>query len=80
MSRCIDVHIFGFVQLNKSFFGKHLKECVAIAHFQLPVNRKQENGVNSFACTYLHVQATPLSLVAFERRVNLDAGYENSVF
>ncbi len=24
------------------FFGKHLKECVAIAYFQLPVNRKQE--------------------------------------
>ncbi len=27
---------------KNSFFGKHLKECVAIAYFQLPVNRKHE--------------------------------------
>jgi hypothetical protein len=29
-------------ELKSSFFGKHLKECVAIAYFQWLVNRKQE--------------------------------------
>jgi hypothetical protein len=35
------------------FFGKHLKECVAFAYFQWPVNRKQEKRCEFFG-KYLH--------------------------
>jgi hypothetical protein len=43
---------------QKLFFGKHLKECVAISYFQWPVNCKQKNGVNSLASIFTMVQAT----------------------
>jgi len=58
----------------------HLKECVAIAYFLLLVDRKQEKRCEFFRSIFTtYVQATPLRPVAFERRVLLDAGYENSV-
>jgi hypothetical protein len=42
---------------QKLFFNKHLKECVAIAYFQLPVNRKQEKR-REFFRMYLHYGAS----------------------
>jgi hypothetical protein len=56
----------------------HLKECVAIAYFLLLVDRKQEKRREFFRSIFTTVQATPLRPVAFERRVLLDGGYENS--
>jgi hypothetical protein len=39
------------------FFGKYLQECVAIAYFQLPINRKQEKR-REFFCMCLHYGAS----------------------
>ncbi len=50
------------------------------SNFQSQTTASIKNGMNSFAGTFTMLQATPLRMVSFERRVILDAGHENSGF
>jgi hypothetical protein len=45
------------LQYKNSFFGVHLKKCVAIAYFQIPVNRKHNKRCELFN-SYLHYSAS----------------------
>ncbi len=74
------VRIFSIL-IQKLFFWQAFKGVCRSRIF--PVASKPQawtNCVNSCACIFTLVQATPLRMVAFEIRIILDEGYENSAF
>jgi hypothetical protein len=66
------------VLTQKPFFGMHLEECVAIAYFQFPASRKHDKRCEIFHSYLLYGASYAPEAGGVERRVLLDAGYENS--